>query len=109
MTLCEECGFTTDGPLHRDYCPRAGAVAVTEVERRSDGSARYRIEGARGWCEVVVYASGWLGSFGGQVWPSEFPALFALVGPDADRDLITGRTSYRVRRGVDLGALAVRS
>jgi hypothetical protein len=22
MTLCDKCGFTLDGPLHRDYCPK---------------------------------------------------------------------------------------
>jgi hypothetical protein len=29
MTLCKRCGFTVDGPLHRDFCPVGAANGAT--------------------------------------------------------------------------------
>lgn len=35
------------------------------------------------WCEVTVHPDGFIGSYGGAVWPSAWPELFAPIPPSA--------------------------
>lgn len=64
---------------------------VTRIESKIPGCARYRLEGGdlredwaaslrpgrTAWCEISIWdGSDLLGSFGGEVWPMAWPALF---------------------------------
>ena len=61
-------------------------------------------DGREAWCEITVYQHGdelTLGSFGGEVWPAAWPALF-VVGPRT----IHGQTTKVTERGAELLRLA---
>lgn len=101
-SLCHACDATKAKHGPDDVCPTAGfyeeTLRLLEQGQPAPGAQivrlakwRYRITEGDAWCEFTTLGGRGLTSFGGQVWPFRWPALFTLEGPDK---YLTARTGY---------------
>jgi hypothetical protein len=62
-----------------------------------DWATRVAARGRTAWCEITVYDDTHVGVWGGEVWPSAYPALFATTGtPEYPRGTAQSPAGFQV-------------